>query len=170
MKSTPYVDAKGRVYKHGEFFPIEISPYPYNDTVAQDYMPLTKEQALLKGYRWEDDIPRTSGKETILNNELPKNPKLFTNDLIEQILRCNTCANNYKLTSQEISFYKQLSLSLPVDCFNCRHERRMKSRNVRTLFPGNCANCNKEFQTSYNPEQQKQYKIYCEECYNSEVI
>ncbi|MFA6992625.1 MAG: hypothetical protein WC269_05125 [Candidatus Gracilibacteria bacterium] len=153
----------------GCFYPKEMLPFAYNESIVNEYFPLTKEEALQKGYRWEDDIPRIQGKETILNDELPKNPKLFTNELTKQILKCNTCGYNYKLTSQEISFYKQLCLSLPVDCFNCRHERRMKSRDIRTLFPGNCAKCNKEIQTSYNSEKQKQYKIYCEECYNSEV-
>lgn len=171
-----YKELLPKVIKHmeetkewGNFFPKEMLPFAYNESVVNEYFPLTKEQALLKGYRWEDDIPRTKEQETIANDELPKNPKLFTNELTEQILKCNTCGYNYKLTSQEISFYKRLNLALPVDCFNCRHKRRMNSRNIRTLFSGNCAKCNKEFKTSYSSEQQKQYKIYCEECYKNEV-
>lgn len=31
-----------RAGEWGEFFPIEISPFPYNDSLAQDYFPLTK--------------------------------------------------------------------------------------------------------------------------------
>ena len=153
----------------GEFFPKEMLPFAYNESIVNEYFSLTKEEAIDQGYRWEDDIPRAKGQETISNDELPKNPKLFTSELAEQVLRCNTCSHNHRLTSQEIFFYKKLDLALPPDCFNCRHERRMKSRNIRTLFPGHCAKCNKEIQTSYKLEDQKQYKIYCEQCYQQEV-
>ena len=34
--------------EYGEFFPMELSPHAYNETVAQQFFPLTKEQALAK--------------------------------------------------------------------------------------------------------------------------
>src|SRR4029079_13675795 len=36
----------------GEYFPIEISPFGYNETVAQEYYPLTEEEVTEKGYKW----------------------------------------------------------------------------------------------------------------------
>ncbi len=38
----------------GEFFPIEISPFGYNETVAQEYFPLTNEDILSKNYTWKE--------------------------------------------------------------------------------------------------------------------
>jgi len=38
----------------GEFFPIKISPFSYNETIAQIYYPLAKKEALNKGYSWRD--------------------------------------------------------------------------------------------------------------------
>ena len=35
MNTMPYVDKNGVTYKYGEFFPIELSPFGYNETVAQ---------------------------------------------------------------------------------------------------------------------------------------
>ena len=32
----------------GEFFPASISPFGYNETVAQEYFPLTREEALVQ--------------------------------------------------------------------------------------------------------------------------
>lgn len=46
MNTKPYVDAMGRQYTYGEFFPPELSPFAYNETVAQDYYPVTKERAM----------------------------------------------------------------------------------------------------------------------------
>jgi len=37
MNKMPYRDKKGRVYKYGEFFPPELSPFSYNETIAQEY-------------------------------------------------------------------------------------------------------------------------------------
>jgi hypothetical protein len=45
MNEMPYVDKKGRVYKYGEFFPAELSPFGYNETLAHDFFPLEKEEA-----------------------------------------------------------------------------------------------------------------------------
>ena len=111
----------------GNYFPKEMIPFAYNESIVNEYFPLTKEEAIQKGYRWEDDIPRTKGQEAIKND----------------VLKCNTCGYNYKLTSQEITFYKRIGVGIPIDCFYCRHERRMKSRNVRILWPGVCAKCKK---------------------------
>ncbi|GAJ10097.1 unnamed protein product, partial [marine sediment metagenome] len=38
-----------RTGEWGEFPPIDISPFPYNDSLAQDYFPLTKEQVTAHG-------------------------------------------------------------------------------------------------------------------------
>src|SRR3970282_639078 len=51
MNEMPYVDKKGRVYKYGEFFPIELSPYAYNETIASNFFPMRKEEILENGYK-----------------------------------------------------------------------------------------------------------------------
>ncbi len=154
----------------GQFFPIKLSPFCYNESIANEYMPLTKEQALAKGFRWNDEMPSTVGQETISNNTLPKNPDDFSDELTEHILKCDKCGRNYRLILKEIGFYKQMKLSLPRDCFNCRHQRRMNMRNSRRLWLGICAKCNKNIETSYSPEQQKEFRIYCDQCYKSEMV
>jgi len=37
---------------YGDFFPPALSPFGYNETLAQEYFPLTKKQALEKGFNW----------------------------------------------------------------------------------------------------------------------
>lgn len=153
----------------GEFFPANLSPFAYNESIAQEYFPLPKEEALVAGFRWKDDIARTAGQETIANDALPKDPASFSHDLLKHVLKCEKCSFNFRFAPQEIDFYTKMGLPLPRTCFNCRHERRMAARNIRKLWDGNCANCGKAFRTSYSPEQQEQYRIYCEECYQKEM-
>ena len=40
---TPLLAKEGEV-EWGEFFPSSISPFGYNETVAQDYYPMTREE------------------------------------------------------------------------------------------------------------------------------
>jgi len=171
-----YVALKEKIIAHmkrtgewGEFFPASLSPFSYNESIVQEYMPLEKEEALAQGFRWTDDLPSTVGLETIAYADLPKDPQTFTDDLLKHILKCGTCGRNYRLIPSELSFYRRMQLPLPPHCFNCRHAARMRKRNVRELWPGTCAKCGTAFRTSYNEAQQKEFKIYCESCYQSEM-
>ena len=38
----------------GQYFPIWLSPFAYNESVAQDYYPLSEEAALKEGYPWHE--------------------------------------------------------------------------------------------------------------------
>ncbi len=154
----------------GEFFPKEYSPFAYNEAIVNEYMPLTKTEALEQGYRWRDDIPTTRGQGTTAHSALPKNPSDYSDALTKEILTCEKCQKNYKLVSDEISFYSRMGLAIPDHCFNCRHEARMLARNPRILWDTNCTYCKKEIKTSYPPPSQKMYKLYCEECYRREMI
>jgi len=154
----------------GEYFAIKISPFAYNESIVSEYMPLTKQEAIKQGFRWEGDIPATKGQETIDYEDLPRNPKLYTDSLTNEIFKCRDCEKNYRLIPQEISFFKKLGLPIPDKCFNCRHQKRMDMRNPRMLWPGACSKCGAEFETSYSPKKQKEFKIYCHECYLKEVV
>ena len=43
INAMPYVDKKRRTYVYGDFLPAEISQFDYNETSAQEFFPLTKE-------------------------------------------------------------------------------------------------------------------------------
>ncbi len=171
-----YEVLKGRIIEHmketgewGGFFPLWMSPFAYNESIVNEYIPLTKQTALEQGFTWKDNIPSTKGQGTIQMENLPKNPEEYKDDLIKEILTCESCEKNYKLISREINFYKKNKLAIPRKCFNCRHAKRMSLRNSRNLWSGICKKCSKEIKTSYTPEDQKKYPIYCEKCYQQEV-
>ena len=154
----------------GNFFPIWMSPFGYNESIVNEYMPLTKEQALAQGFKWQDDIPHTRGQENCEYKDLPKNPEEYNdNNLLDKILKCEFCGNNYKFISREIAFYKRMKLPIPAKCFNCRHQLRMNNRNPRILNEVKCASCGKITQTTYPKEKHEEYRIYCEDCYKKEI-
>ncbi len=148
----------------GKFFPIKDSPFSYNETMAQEYYPLTKEQALVKGYKWLDPDPKEYQPQAC---EVPKDIKEVKDDILKEVLACKTCQRNYKIAKQELDFYRTHELELPTDCFYCRHARRMAQRNPRQLFERKCDHCSKNIRTTYSPDRNE--KVYCEECYQKEI-
>ncbi|MBU0731662.1 hypothetical protein KKC88_02160 [Patescibacteria group bacterium] len=162
----------------GQFFPMEISPWAYNETVGQDMFPLSKEQAKVFGARWQENLPYTTNKETMSLDEIPDDIKeVDFNKLENAILACEECERNYKLVKQELDFYKNMSVPIPRRCPDCRHFSRMRSRNLMELWKRRCdctipthdhdGRCTREFETTYNPNRKE--LIYCEKCFSKEV-
>ena len=87
MNDMPYIDKKGRVYRYGEFFPPELSPFSYNETIAQEYFPLTKEEALNQGYSWKDPEPRNY-QITLKNEDIPDHIKDVPDSILNEIIEC----------------------------------------------------------------------------------
>lgn len=163
----------------GEFFPKTLSPFAYNESIVNEYMPLTKDDALNAGFTWKDDLPETTGKETLSLTQLPTDPTAYSSDLTKHILACQECSKNYKLIPQEIEFYTTHHLSLPRLCFNCRHMNRIKMRTPRKLWIRRCmctqenhqnhsGACTVEMKTPFASDRPE--IIYCEECYNMEIV
>jgi len=183
MNEVPYVDSKERFYKYGEFFPADLSPLAYNETVAQEYFPLTKEQALNKGYVWKDSDTRDY-KITKKSDDLPDHIKDVDDSILNEVIECQhnqtcneQCTQAFKIIPQELKFYEKMNLPLPRLCPNCRHHQRLKQRNPIKLWHRQCmcdkdhsnhaGKCTNEFETSYSPDRSE--IIYCEQCYQQEV-
>ena len=188
MNEIPYKDKKGSVYKYGEFYPLELCPFGYNETSGMDQFPLTKEEALKRGYNWQDNLQRTVGKETLKPEDISDSISDVDESILTEILACISCSRNYKIVENELIFYKKMGVPIPHKCFFCRHETRVKRRNPFKLWKRNCmcqksnhghtGNCKNEFETSYAPdpryaegsgEARKPEIVYCEKCYQKEV-
>ncbi len=152
---------------YGLIMPPELAPFAYNETIAQDNIPLTKEEAISQGYKWEDDIQKTEGKETINPEDIPDNILEVTEDITKEVLRCIDCSRNYKITAQEFLFYRKNTLPIPRKCFFCRHKDRIIKRGPYKFWDRNCAKCTKQIITNYAPERPE--IVYCESCYQQEV-
>jgi len=175
MNDMPYIDKKGRIYKYGEFFPPELSPFCYNETIAQEYFPLTKEQAIEQGYKWKDKEERNYTID-IRTKDIPNDIKDVDETIINKVIECKhqgkcneQCTEAFKIIPDEYQFYKRMNLPLPHLCPNCRYYQRLKQRNPLKLWHRKCMKegCTNEFETSYSPDRPE--IIYCEKCYQREV-
>lgn len=151
--------------EYGEFFPVKISPFCYNETVAHEYFPLTKEESLGQGYRWREKDPLEYKKQTYI---VPENIKDVKEDILNEILACENCGKNYRITAKEVQFYKKVELGIPKKCPNCRHKERLALRNSRKLWERKCDKCKEKILTTYAPDSPE--IVYCEKCYLTGVF
>lgn len=70
-----YFELKDKIIGHmkktgewGEFFPLEMSPLPYNTTMAQRFYPVAKDEALSAGLEWEEESEKKEFKITDAEN------------------------------------------------------------------------------------------------------
>ncbi|PID70173.1 hypothetical protein CSB37_03275 [bacterium DOLZORAL124_38_8] len=150
----------------GEFFPVNMSPFAYNETVAQEYYPLTKEKAEKRGYKWKEE-PINKKYETLKQsfdwNQIPDDIQEVGDDILTKVLFCERSGKPYQIQKAELRFYRKMNLPIPHLHPDERHKDRMKLRNPRKLYQRTCADCQKAIQTTFAPDRPE--KILCEECY-----
>jgi hypothetical protein len=189
MNDMPFIDKAGRVYTYGEFFPIQFSPYGYNNTVVADYFPIDKDEAVAQGYPWID-IKRGEYAITKKSTELPDSIAEVEEGILSDVIECESCKNAYRIMKEELSFLKKENLPLPRRCSACRHDRRISNRLKIQLYERICmcggssdetgvyqntvnhshgeSHCEESFKTGYSPDRPE--IIYCEKCYQQEVV
>jgi hypothetical protein len=194
-----YILLKERIIEHikktgewGEVFRMKYSPFAYNDSMAMLSFPLSKDDVLKRGLVWRDSLQFTSGKTT--QKDIPDDIHDVSDSITNDILECASCGRNYKIVPDELVFYKKWQIPIPRKCFFCRVSRRFKLRGPSRLWRRKCAcnhqpttnnlqqhsykntaphahgdtPCPNEFETSYAPERKE--IVYCESCYNAEVV
>jgi hypothetical protein len=148
----------------GEFFPMKVSRLAYNQTVAQDYMPIDREHAKKLGAKWADESKIESPAKKI---EIPDSIHDIDEGICDEVLTCAKTGKPYKIIPQEFKFYKKNNIPVPIYSPEIRHKNRLARRNPRKLWDRNCAKCGVDIKTSYSPDRPE--KVYCEQCYLKEV-
>lgn len=162
MKKTSAI--AGQAGEWGEFMPVKYSPFAYNETVAQEYHPLSKEEALKRGWKWRDEDRKEHQPATA---QVPDDSAEADISICNALLACVDCGRNYKIVEQELTFYKAQGLTIPKRCFYCRHKKRFDLRNPRKLYDRSCDKCAASIKTTYAPERPE--KVYCEPCYQESL-
>jgi len=152
--------------EYGEYFPMSLCPFAYNETFAPDLFPMTREEVLSRGWRWYEQR-ETEGHYLGAPVEIPETVGEVKDSLTKKILSCETTGKPYKIIPQELNFYRSMNIPVPSFCPDERHRRRIAKRNPYVLWKRSCAKCGKEIQTTYAPERPE--IVYCEGCYLATV-
>ena len=125
----------------GQPFPANLSPFPYNTTLAHEHTPLTKKEALEAGFMWHDE----------------------TNKQSENALTCAKTGEPFQIIAQEAKFYEKFNLPKPKVCPEQRYQQINKLRPPNKLRKDNCHSCQTPIHTAYPKSWGLQ--IICHECY-----
>lgn len=196
MNEKPYMDRAGRTYRYGEFFPMEFSPFAYNESLAQEFFPLSQEDIKKRGFEWRD-VEARDYRPTMNAYAIPNAITEVSDAVVNEVVECahqgrctDQCTTAFKILPEELRFYRQMNISLPQLCPNCRHFERLRKRLPFTLHERACGcggaasrsggyentgkhshgaePCPNTFVTSYAPDRKE--IVYCEQCYNAEVV
>lgn len=152
----------------GEFYPVGMSPFAYNETIANEHFPLTKLQATKAGYRWRDEKEEVPDVEKVIPAEkLPESIADIPDDILNWAIQCEKTQRPFRIIKQELAFYRQHGLPVPRLHPDERYKRRLALRNPRKLWTRACMKCSDEIETTYAPERPE--IVYCEKCYLKEV-
>jgi hypothetical protein len=167
MNEMPYIDKNGNIYKYGEFFPIELSPFPYNITFAQLFNPKTKDEIeKIGGYYLGEN--KNEYKITIKESDVPDDIKDVDDSILNEVLGCNNCGRGYKIIEMELRFLRKMNLPVPHECPFCRMNEKLNlwvdNMHLKDRI---CDKCGIEFKTHWSKERAP--IIYCKKCYQQEV-
>mgnify|MGYP000479275791 CR=1 FL=1 len=93
----------------GKYFPMSISHFSYNNSVAQDYYPMDRANAVSLGLCWTDPVVDDNVKS----------------DLSSGAFICSKSGKQFRVTKQESKLCERLGIPLPTKCPNVRREERM---------------------------------------------
>ena len=167
---TEYFDLLPRIIAHmkstgeyGRFFPSPFYPFAYNISEAGDFFPSTKENVLREGYTWEEE-PLSKPYPSV---EIADNIKNVDDSILSATLTCAKSGKPYKITKQELAFYRQNSLPIPTIAPMVRLRERSNLLALDTLVNTTCAHCNGQISSMYH---QTGRPLYCEECFQRLLV
>ncbi len=111
-----------------EFFPISLSPYPYNHTIAQDYFPLSEESVEAYWSTWW-----VFDKQQNSNETLQVKLSLSDAEILKSIFTCKVSWRKFKIMPKELEFYRKHSLPLPTLHPYERYKKRLAVMSAKEL-------------------------------------
>jgi len=164
MMDMPYVDKKGNKYLLGDYPPIELSYFGYNDTMANELYKLSEKEINDNYYPYQENQHRDNFEGAIIVDEIPDNIKDVSDDILNKVITSK--GRQYKITSDELSFYRKYQIPIPRESFYDRYSRRLKQMTSFKLYNTESSKSGDPIITSYNPKES--CRVYSIEEYKKE--
>jgi hypothetical protein len=152
----------------GQFFPPWISGDAYNDTIANDYFPLARADAVRRGWNWrvaEQTLVKPSGTQVnvaeLMSMDAPT-------ELLAEAIACEKTGRLYKIIHPELKLLQKLRLAIPRFHPEVRYADRTQRRNPRRVWKRSCDKCRSEVTSSYCSERAE--IVFCDSCYRQAAI
>lgn len=131
----------------GENFPMELSLFAYNDTMAQDNFPLSKTEIESRGLKWREPKEKNPAKPTVTS--IPERIDLTEDSIVKEVLSCAATGTPFRILPSEVSFYRKFGLPIPELCPEERNRKRLSKRNPFSMREAICAQSGERIWTNY---------------------
>lgn len=135
----------------GDFFPENLSPFEYFETVAQEHFPKMEGSKISMN---EPAQNKNSDRKTTEKNNSGE-------------ITCTRCNKAFRTIPQELKFYQEMHLPIPEKCPLCRYLDRYQFRRPRQIIERQCAKCRTNIKTCFSKERPE--IVYCEKCYREMI-
>ncbi len=144
--------------EYGQFFPPSMSYCHYNESEGMTYCPMTKEEALARGFSWAEDKPESPAPTSTLVDNI----KDADESMLGNVYICTKSGKRYRIIKQELQAYQQLKIPLPQVAPLERIKLKLYQNKILPLQDIQCSNCNQSLRSVHNPKDQP---VLCQECY-----
>lgn len=119
--------------------------------------PLTKEEALKRGFAWKDEEPETNQPVSI-----PDTIAEVADNILQTTLTCEQTRKKYRIVKPELAFYRQMNIPLPHIAPLERVHNLASIFAIKEVQTIKCSTCQQQIFSVYD---QAERPILCEECY-----
>lgn len=159
--------------EYGEFFPPDLSPFPYRITTAGSYKGYDDFETVKQyGYNMEnipeEEIVSIDKARDAL--EVPGDVHNVSDSILEENIIDKKNNKYFRYTKNELEFRRKFNLPLPTEHFTTRlKQKREKFGSIVLEFHNRrCPKCGAKFETVYRPDDPR--IVYCEPCYLKEIV
>lgn len=154
--------------EYGEFFPLSVSPFPYNASLSNIVYNISKEKVLeLGGWWYEDKVNLPEGIKLIKASEIEPDIKNITDNILDIGIISEGNSKPFRIVKEELEFYKRKNIAIPSLTPYERIIDRFKYVNNFKVLKDKCFKCGSEILSSYRNSDG--YKPYCDDCYKKKI-
>ena len=113
------------------FFDPSLSPFWYNETIAQEYYPLEQTDTLIQSwkYNWSGyESPQPVSDRVIDASTMSTDVDTVSDEILSYAIKCSQTGKLFRIQKQELDFYRKNKLSLPRVHPDVRHTQRVNLR------------------------------------------
>ncbi len=145
--------------EHEDFFPRHLSPFYYNESDALTYFPISQEQAEKEGFHWGNHTVESY----VSDYTIPEHIKDVHDDILQAVLLCQKSGKKYRITKQELEYYRTQQLPIPrISPLERIGFLASRLFIMEELHLAQCHQCQKQIETVYDTSKRT---VLCEECY-----
>lgn len=154
------------VGEYGEFFPLALSHYPYNVSLASLIFPLEKEIARARGTEWHNEPPNAeTNLSKIAAAALPEDIRDVRDDILDKAVVSAGKGRPFRVVKPELEFYRNQHIALPFVHPLLRMQERFRRVNFFRTTEDRCAKCGAAIVSMHAKDEG--FKAYCGACYNA---